>query len=115
VPEGLVFAGAVVGLVGGLIGAAAGGIVVARDIRAAGRMAQMRREAARLNYGGMTVNERLAIAGVMDAWDSAIEAGDRQGAIEILSPLGLSALTATVDGTLANPEKYGFRRPPAQS
>jgi hypothetical protein len=60
-------------------------------------------------YAGMTVNERLFWADLLDKWDSAIRAGDRQAAIDVLSEVELgSQADRIVDTTLANPTKYGF-------
>lgn len=64
------------------------------------------------DYGGMTVNERLFAAGLVEQFDAAISSGDRQRAIEILVQVSLSDVSAgeTVDAVLANPEKYGYPR-----
>lgn len=64
-------------------------------------------------YVGMSVNERLYWAGLIDAWDAAIQAGDRQVAIDLLGRVDLaSQAAAIVDTTLANPAKYGFPTSP---
>ncbi len=60
------------------------------------------------DYSGMTVNERLFVAGLMDQFDAAIAAGDRQGAIDVLSRVDVGA--GTVDAILENPGKYGYPR-----
>ena len=67
----------------------------------------------RPNFGGMTVNERLAVAGLMKRFDGAIRSGDRQGAIEILLQVAMSEdnAAATVDAVLADPSRYGHPRP----
>ena len=64
-------------------------------------------------YSAMTVNERLFVAGLLDSWDSAINAGDSQKAIDILCQVEFDTEQAawTVDTTLANPSRYGFPRP----
>lgn len=62
-------------------------------------------------YGGMTGNERLVTAGLLDDWDSAIESGDREAAIDLLNRVDIVNASATVDAVLANPSRYGFRRP----
>ncbi|MBX9647618.1 MAG: hypothetical protein K2X57_11245 [Xanthobacteraceae bacterium] len=61
-------------------------------------------------YAGMTVNERLVIAGLIAAWDEAVISGDRVRMIEILMSTELSDKQAaeTTDAVLASPEKYGF-------
>lgn len=68
---------------------------------------------SRPNFSGMTVNERLAVAGLSSEFDSAITAGDRQRAISVLRRVAMDENSAafTVDTTLANPAKYGYRRP----
>ena len=65
-------------------------------------------------YAGMTVNERLVIAGLIAAWDEAVGRRDRARMIEILMATDLTAEQAaySTDTTLANPEKYGY--PPAR-
>lgn len=67
----------------------------------------------RPKFGGMTVNERLFRAGLLDRWDAAIDAGQREGAIALLKQVEMSedSAAATVDAVLANPSKYGFPRP----
>jgi hypothetical protein len=64
-------------------------------------------------YAGMTVNERLVIAGLIEAWDAAVINGNRAKMIEILMATDLTAEQAawSADTTLADPVKYGF--PPA--
>lgn len=65
----------------------------------------------RPDYSGMTVNERLAVAGLLGAWDSAIGAADRSRAVEVLSQVDLAdQAERIVDTTLADPAKYGFPR-----
>lgn len=62
------------------------------------------------DYSGMTVNERLVVAGQIELWDSAVLAGDKAGMIEILlrTDLTRSQAEETATATLANPAKYGF-------
>lgn len=61
----------------------------------------------------MTVNERLFAAGLLAQFDSAINEGVRQRAIELLEQVAMSEDTAatTVDTILGNPTKYGYPRP----
>lgn len=60
-------------------------------------------------YVGMSVNERLYWAGLIDAWDAAIQGGDRQVAIDLLGRVDLASQAVDiVDGVLADPAKYGF-------
>lgn len=58
----------------------------------------------------MTVNERLAAAGLMDDFDSAVRARDRARIISVLERVALSNEQAaySADTILANPERYGF-------
>lgn len=65
------------------------------------------------HFGGMTVNERLFVAGLLQQFDGAIDAGDRQRAIELLIRVAMSDVGAaeTVDAVLSNPAKYGYPRP----
>ncbi len=68
-------------------------------------------EESRPRFSGMTVNERLAVAGLLEAWDSAISTADRGQAVEVLSQVDLADQAEwIVDTTLANPAKYGFPR-----
>jgi hypothetical protein len=58
-------------------------------------------------YGGMTVNERLVEAGLMDAWDSALNARNREEMIAILSQVELESQAGTIaDSALAPPPKW---------
>lgn len=66
----------------------------------------------RPDFGGMTVNERLFTAGLVGQFDAAIDAGDRDRAIDLLTRVAMSESSAatTVDAVLANPSKYGYPR-----
>lgn len=59
-------------------------------------------------FAGMTGNERLFEAGVMDAWDIALRARDQDRMIAILkiAEWGDAEAVETVDLILANPTKY---------
>lgn len=60
-------------------------------------------------YGGMTVNERLYEAGLMDAWGCAAKAKNRKDMVAILSRVELEDQAEWIaDTVLANPAKYGF-------
>lgn len=63
-------------------------------------------------YGGMTVNERLGAAGLLDKFDAAIQAGDRDQAVRILQRVDMTeeSAAATVDAVLADPARYGYPR-----
>jgi len=60
----------------------------------------------------MTVNERLVTAGLLQSFDAAIEAGERQDAIQLLRRVAMTEAAAgeTVDAVLAHPGKYGYPR-----
>lgn len=60
-------------------------------------------------FGGMTVNERLSSAGLVEAWDAAVAKRDRQLGIDLLGRVDLaSQAAAIVDAVLADPAKYGY-------
>lgn len=61
-------------------------------------------------YAGMIVNERLFHAGLMDQFDAAILAKNKEEAISILqqTELPIEAATETVTLILKNPGKYGY-------
>lgn len=58
----------------------------------------------------MIVNERLFHAGLMDQFDAAILAKNKEEAISILqqTELPIEAATETVTLILKNPGKYGY-------
>lgn len=62
------------------------------------------------DFGGMTVNERLATAGLLKAFDSAVSQRDRAGILELLRKVALTAEQAaqTADAILADPGRYGY-------
>jgi hypothetical protein len=61
-------------------------------------------------FEGMTVNERLHNAGLLESWDRAARARDRQTMIDHLEKVGIGPSHAAqiVETTLANPAKYSF-------
>jgi hypothetical protein len=66
--------------------------------------------AAKTDYAGMTVNERLFEAGLMAEFDAAVRAKERERIIALLMRVALSKDDAafTADTILANPKRYGF-------
>ncbi len=62
------------------------------------------------DYGGMTTNERLFVAGLLDAWDAAAIRRDRHRMIELLCKVEFSVSDAAsiTDTMLSNPKMYGF-------
>jgi hypothetical protein len=66
-------------------------------------------EAGKSNYQGMTVNERLVVAGLIDQWDAAVKRRDRDGMIETLKQVDLGSDAERIaDAVLKNPALYGF-------
>ena len=61
-------------------------------------------------YGGMTVNERLSAAGLMEQFDLAARGRDGKKMISLLQTVELSEDSAIgiTDTILANPTKYGY-------
>ena len=60
------------------------------------------------NFAAMTVNERLFAAGLIEAWDAATIACDRDRMIGILERVDVGGQAATtVDAILASPGMYG--------
>jgi hypothetical protein len=60
-------------------------------------------------YSGMTVNERLYEAGIVNAWDTAAISRNRAHMIELLVQVDLSEQAEEiVDTILADPKRYGF-------
>ena len=65
---------------------------------------------ANSEYSGMTTNERLFNAGLLDDFDAAARARDDERMVAILQQVEFSESEARsiTDTTLTNPEKYGF-------
>ena len=60
------------------------------------------------NYTGMTVNERLFTAGLLDAFDRAAHARSRDEVLSILKRVEVDHPESTADSILENPAKYGY-------
>jgi len=61
-------------------------------------------------YGGMTVNERLFSAGLLDQFEAAAWNRDRGRMIALLVAVELTdEAPRIVDAVLANPVKYGYQ------
>lgn len=58
----------------------------------------------------MTVNERLYVMGLLEEWDVAAKAKDREKMINILSRCAMTKeeYEGTISAVLNNPAKYGF-------
>ena len=63
-------------------------------------------------YAGMTVNERLFAADLLDAFDAEVLKRDRKAMIAILARVEMTPeqCIQTTDAILADPRKYGFQR-----
>jgi hypothetical protein len=59
-------------------------------------------------FAGMTVNERLLEAKMLDQWDAAARRRDREMMISILTNVEVPEPELTVDAILSNPKKFGF-------
>ena len=59
-------------------------------------------------YSGMTVNERLFDASLLDAFEAAASSGNRGQMIELLRQVYVDSPEYTADSILENPSRYGF-------
>jgi hypothetical protein len=61
-------------------------------------------------YRGMTLNERLYEAGLVDEWDKAVRARDSAAMTDLLVrvEIGLAGAEETVATVLTKPEYYGY-------
>ena len=61
-------------------------------------------------YAGMTVNERLVIANLLNDFDEAVKRRDREQMLSVLQKVELTLEQAiqTTDKILANPKYYGY-------
>jgi hypothetical protein len=59
-------------------------------------------------YAGMTVNERLFEAGLIEAFDAAVRQRNRADIIRILTDVEVEDVAWSADAILREPEKYGF-------
>ncbi len=59
-------------------------------------------------FSGMTVNERLYEAKLLDEFDAAARRRDRNRMIELLHAVDVEAAERSVDRILAEPGRYGF-------
>jgi len=59
-------------------------------------------------YEGMTMNERLFDAGIMQAFGDAVLARDRAEMIRLLASVDLDEPAWSTDMILQEPERYGF-------
>jgi hypothetical protein len=66
-------------------------------------------EPSKPDYRGMTVNERLFVAHLLDQFDDAVRAGDRDKLIGLLVTVQIEPAAAafTVDRIFSDPTRYG--------
>ena len=64
----------------------------------------------RVRFGGMTVNERLFVAGILDQFDDAARRRDRPAMLAYLRRVAMtdSQAVETADAILANPSFHGL-------
>ena len=60
------------------------------------------------SYAGMTINERLHAAGLMDQFELAARARDRDVTISILNGVAVRDAAGSVDAILRDPILYGY-------
>ena len=62
----------------------------------------------RPNYSAMTINERLAEAGLLDAFDKAATTRDRAAMLRLLAEVDAPDPASTADPILNDPTRYGY-------
>lgn len=62
----------------------------------------------RADYSAMTVNERLAEAGLLEAFDNAAIARNREAMLRLLSEVAVDDPASTADPILNDPKRYGY-------
>ena len=65
-------------------------------------------ESEEINFEGMTVNERLFAAKLLESFDAVAGARDRDGMIAIIRSVDVDPPEPTVDAILERPEFYGY-------
>ena len=65
------------------------------------------------NYSGMTTNERLFAAGLLDAFDAAVVRGDRKQMIDILQSVDVLDPERVSETILSRPTRYGRIKQPS--
>jgi hypothetical protein len=56
----------------------------------------------------MTVNERLAETGLLEAFDIAVKARNREAMVRLLAKVAVADPASTVDPILNDPKRYGY-------
>lgn len=59
-----------------------------------------------LGYGGMTINERLYVTGLLGTFSDAVRKKDRDQMLELLRHVDVEKPEWSVDMILAHPERY---------
>ncbi|HEV2082382.1 MAG TPA: hypothetical protein VGR32_07990 [Brevundimonas sp.] len=59
-------------------------------------------------YSALTINERLAEANLLDAFDIAAKARDREAMLRLLAKVAVADPASTVDPILKDPKRYGY-------
>ena len=62
----------------------------------------------RPDYSAMTINERLAEAGLLDAFDIAATSRDREAMMRLLAEVDVADPASTADPILNDPKRYGY-------
>lgn len=62
----------------------------------------------RIDYSGMTVNERLYVAGLLEKFDAAARSRNRNEMLNILRKVDVESPKQTADAILENPKMYGY-------
>ena len=62
----------------------------------------------RRDYSAMTVNERLVEAGLLEAFDIAAKARNREAMLGLLAEISVPNPASTVDPILNDPKRYGY-------
>jgi hypothetical protein len=66
----------------------------------------------RERHGGMTVNERLFAANLLETFNAAARSGKRAEMIDLLGRVELADQAAWIaDQILAHPDRYGYIKP----
>jgi hypothetical protein len=62
----------------------------------------------RPDYSGMTVNERLVEAGLLEAFGIAAKARNREAMLRLLAQVAVADPASTADPILNDPKRYGY-------
>ena len=57
-------------------------------------------------YAGMTVNERLFVAGLLEKFDEAVRLRDRAGIVRLLTEVEVEDADSSADAILQNPGHF---------